>query len=74
MVWIDRQELSETSKKHLDEVVQQLLLAEGIESADTWAKVIADLAQSAAWSLSPAAVAADGDLDPRACIKVNPTW
>ena len=57
--------------KHLEALVQQLLLAEGVDGAEEWTPVVCQLAQAAAASLSPTAVVAHGKLDPREYIKVG---
>ena len=57
--------------KHLQALVRQLLVAEGVQAAATWAPLVCELAQGAAAALSPTAAVAHGKLDPRHYIKVG---
>lgn len=57
---------------HLQDIVQQLMAAEGVQEVSTWLPVVVRLATTAAAMLSPMAAAAaeGGSIDPRRYIKV----
>ena len=56
---------------HLRVLLDQLLVAEGVANAAEWAPVLVRLAQEAAGTLSPMALTAAGNLDPRHHIKAS---
>ena len=58
------------SEQHLGAIAAQLLLAEGIQDVGSWLPIICCLALEAAQSVSPSAMVANGNIDPRFYIKV----
>ena len=66
-----RAAFSTVAAGHLRSLIDQLLVAEGVVDASAWAPVLARLAQEAAAALSPVALTAAGDIDPRRHIKVS---
>ncbi len=58
------------AEAHLAALVQQQLTLEGVASAELWGPILVKLAQQAAASLSPTAVTANGNIDPRHYVKV----
>ncbi len=58
---------------HLQDIVQQLMAAEGVQQVSTWLPVVVRLATTAGGMLSPMAAAAaeGGSIDPRRYIKVR---
>ena len=71
LVMLNRQAFTLAAEKHLEHLVLQLLRAEEVPDAATWAPVLSSLAQEAASSLMSAAAAAHGEQDPRYYIKVG---
>lgn len=59
------------SEQHLAAIAAQLLLAEGIQDVGMWLPIICCLALEAAQSVSPSAMVANGNIDPRFYIKVR---
>lgn len=71
MIDLQRSVFTSAAAQHLNRLVMQLLRSEGVHSPDTWAPVITSLAQAAVAAVSPAALVASGQLDPRLHIKVR---
>lgn len=61
----------EVARKHVDKLVVELLAAERVANAGDWAPLLSDLAHRAAALLSPTALRAAGNTDPRSYIKVK---
>jgi hypothetical protein len=68
---LNRQAFTEAAEQHLGHLVLQLLRAEDVPDALTWAPLLSSLAHKAAGSLLSAAAAAHGEQDPRYYIKVR---
>ncbi|GAB4817632.1 hypothetical protein N2152v2_004678 [Parachlorella kessleri] len=66
-----RAAFAHVAEAHLGALVQQQLQLEGIASPERWGSVVVKLAQQAAASLSPTALTAEGNMDPRVHIKVK---
>lgn len=68
-----RAALAAVAQAHLGALVQQLLASEGLggAAAELWCPLLVQLAQQAAATLSPMALTANGNIDPRHYIKVN---
>ncbi len=67
-----RAAFAHVAEAHLGALVQQQLQLEGVASPERWGPVVVKLAQQAAASLSPTALTAEGNMDPRVHIKVRP--
>lgn len=66
-----RAAFSTIAASHLRSLTSQLLAAEGVDDAAAWAPVLARVAQAAADALSPVALTAAGDIDPRRYIQIK---
>ncbi len=66
-----RMAFQSVSEQHLAALAAQLLLAEGIQDVGSWLPIICCLALEAAQSVSPSAMVANGNIDPRFYIKVQ---
>lgn len=66
-----RKSLTEVSQQHLYSIVSQLLRATAVADSAKWCPIVTCLAMEAAASVSPPALTACGNLDPRFYIKVS---
>lgn len=67
-----REAFAHVATSHLRTLVDQLLTAEGVADVAGWAPQVVRLAQEAVACLSPAALTANGNIDPRQYIRVGP--